>query len=144
MSKYLKDLIAQDLSKRLDGVEDLLLVNVIGIDANSTVALRNSYCSCPCDYTGYDVNSTCAELLYPPKSKPITPCTYYTRKFLLADGLQSELAAHTLVGAAHYSLVKPATGSGLLPATRPSGPPLAPCPPSRALPGSQRRAIVVS
>ncbi|MFT5522191.1 MAG: large subunit ribosomal protein L10 [Pirellulaceae bacterium] len=40
MSKYLKDLISQDLSKRLAGVEDMLLVNVIGIDANSTVALR--------------------------------------------------------------------------------------------------------
>jgi large subunit ribosomal protein L10 len=40
MSKYLKDLIAQDLSKRLDGVDDLLLVNVVGIDANSTVELR--------------------------------------------------------------------------------------------------------
>lgn len=40
MSKYIKDLIAKDVGNRLDGVEEALLVNVIGIDANSTVALR--------------------------------------------------------------------------------------------------------
>lgn len=40
MSKYLKDLITRDVANRLDGVEDCVLVNVIGMDANSTVALR--------------------------------------------------------------------------------------------------------
>ena len=42
MSKYVKNLLTKDLSQRLDGVEDALLVNVIGLDANKTVALRKS------------------------------------------------------------------------------------------------------
>lgn len=40
MSRYVKELIANDISKRLDGVENALLVNVIGLDANQTVGLR--------------------------------------------------------------------------------------------------------
>ena len=40
MSKYVKDLVTKDLSSRLEGVDDALLVNVIGLDANSTVQLR--------------------------------------------------------------------------------------------------------
>lgn len=40
MSKYVKDLITNDVKNRLEGVEDCVLVNVIGIDANSTVELR--------------------------------------------------------------------------------------------------------
>ena len=40
MSKYVKNLISDDLRGRLDGVDDALLVDVIGIDANSTVRLR--------------------------------------------------------------------------------------------------------
>ena len=40
MSKYVKELISRDISQRLDGVEDALLVNVVGIDANQTVVLR--------------------------------------------------------------------------------------------------------
>jgi ribosomal protein L10 len=40
MSKKVKDLIARDISERLEGVESALLVNVVGIDANSTVLLR--------------------------------------------------------------------------------------------------------
>ena len=40
MSKFVKNLITNELSSRLDGVEDALLVNVIGMDANSTVTLR--------------------------------------------------------------------------------------------------------
>ena len=40
MSKYIKNLIASDLGKRLEGVEEALLVNVIGLDANKTVELR--------------------------------------------------------------------------------------------------------
>ena len=40
MSKYVKDLLTQDLKSRLDGVEDCVLANVIGLDANETTALR--------------------------------------------------------------------------------------------------------
>jgi ribosomal protein L10 len=40
MSKLVKDLITQDISRRLEGVTDCLLVNVVGMDANSTVNLR--------------------------------------------------------------------------------------------------------
>jgi large subunit ribosomal protein L10 len=40
MSKYVKDLITNDLRKRLDGVSDALLVDVIGLENNKNVALR--------------------------------------------------------------------------------------------------------
>jgi ribosomal protein L10 len=40
MSKYVKHLMTSDISQRLSGVSDCLLANVIGLDANSTVALR--------------------------------------------------------------------------------------------------------
>lgn len=40
MSKYVKDLITTELKKRLDGVEDALLVNVIGMPNEQNVALR--------------------------------------------------------------------------------------------------------
>ena len=40
MSKYVKNLMAGHLGERLEGVNDLLVVNVIGIDANRTSALR--------------------------------------------------------------------------------------------------------
>ena len=40
MSKYIKGLIAQELASKLDGVDDALFVNVIGLDANQSVALR--------------------------------------------------------------------------------------------------------
>lgn len=40
MSKYVKNLIVRDIASRLEGVEDALVVNVIGLDANSTVTLR--------------------------------------------------------------------------------------------------------
>lgn len=40
MSKYVKDLVAKDISRRVGDTDDALLVNVIGIDANNTVALR--------------------------------------------------------------------------------------------------------
>jgi len=40
MSKYVKNLVSQHLSSRLDGVEEALLVNVIGLDANKSVVLR--------------------------------------------------------------------------------------------------------
>lgn len=40
MSKYVKDMMARDIAQRIDGVSDCLLVNVIGMDSNSTVNLR--------------------------------------------------------------------------------------------------------
>jgi len=40
MSKYLKDLISNDLKKRLDGVTDLLVVDVMGMNSGKTVELR--------------------------------------------------------------------------------------------------------
>lgn len=40
MSKYVKNLITEDLRGRLKGINDALLVNVIGLDANSTTSLR--------------------------------------------------------------------------------------------------------
>ena len=40
MSKQLKHLIASELRKRLDGVNDALLVNVIGLNSQNTFALR--------------------------------------------------------------------------------------------------------
>ena len=40
MSKYVKDLVVQDLKRRLAGVDDIVLVNVIGMEANETVLLR--------------------------------------------------------------------------------------------------------
>ena len=39
MSKYVKNLISEELSKRLSGESECLLVNVIGIDANKTMTL---------------------------------------------------------------------------------------------------------
>jgi large subunit ribosomal protein L10 len=40
MSKYVKDLITKDLKQKLDGVEDALLVNVIGMPNEKSVLLR--------------------------------------------------------------------------------------------------------
>lgn len=40
MSKYVKQLMAKDIEKRLGGVSDALLVNVIGLDTDKTYALR--------------------------------------------------------------------------------------------------------
>lgn len=40
MSKAVKSLVINDLSAKLEGVNDCVLVNVIGIDANDTSALR--------------------------------------------------------------------------------------------------------
>ena len=42
MSKYLKELITNELKSRLDGVNDALLVDVIGMEANANVELRKS------------------------------------------------------------------------------------------------------
>src|SRR5687768_4519414 len=40
MSKQLKDMIASDIRKRLEGVSDALLVNVIGLNSSNTFQLR--------------------------------------------------------------------------------------------------------
>lgn len=40
MSKRVKDLVTKTFQSRLDGVEDCLVADVIGLDANSTVKLR--------------------------------------------------------------------------------------------------------
>ncbi len=40
MSKQLKDMITSELKRRLDGVNDAVLVNVIGMDSLSTFQLR--------------------------------------------------------------------------------------------------------
>ena len=40
MSKYVKELVTRDIRRRLDGVEDAVLVNCVGMDANTTSELR--------------------------------------------------------------------------------------------------------
>ncbi len=40
MSKYVKNLVTDHVRERLDGVDDALLVNVIGMDANANNRLR--------------------------------------------------------------------------------------------------------
>ncbi len=42
MSKFVKNLIADHLRNRLQGVHDALLVNVVGMDANTNHRLRNT------------------------------------------------------------------------------------------------------
>ena len=41
MSKYVKDLVTRDIRARLEGVEDAVLVSCVGMDANTTVELRD-------------------------------------------------------------------------------------------------------
>ena len=40
MSKFVKELITDELKSKFDAIDDALLVNVIGMDANQSVALR--------------------------------------------------------------------------------------------------------
>jgi ribosomal protein L10 len=40
MSKYVKNLISEEVARRLDGVQDALLVDVIGLDSAATYNLR--------------------------------------------------------------------------------------------------------
>ena len=40
MSKFVKDLVTKDIVKRLEGVGNCVIANVIGIDSNSTMELR--------------------------------------------------------------------------------------------------------
>lgn len=42
MSKYVKNLITDELKQRLDGVTDLLVVDVIGMENNQNVLLRKT------------------------------------------------------------------------------------------------------
>ena len=42
MSKFVKDLVTNQLRRELDGVQDMLLVNVIGLTANRTSNLRKT------------------------------------------------------------------------------------------------------
>ena len=45
MSKYVKDLVTRDIKRRLDGVEDAVLVSYVGMDANTTNELRGELAS---------------------------------------------------------------------------------------------------
>ena len=40
MSKFIKDLVTKHYADRLEGVDEALIVNVIGLDANKSVVLR--------------------------------------------------------------------------------------------------------
>lgn len=40
MSKYVKDLVTRDIKKRLEGVDDAVVVSYVGMDANATNDLR--------------------------------------------------------------------------------------------------------
>ena len=40
MSKYVKELVTRDIRRRLDGVDDAVLVSYVGMDANATNELR--------------------------------------------------------------------------------------------------------
>lgn len=40
MSKYVKNLVVEDIQRRLNGIQDALLVNVIGLDSGKTFLLR--------------------------------------------------------------------------------------------------------
>ena len=40
MSKYVKQLLTDELKTRLEGVEEAVLVNLVGLDVNSSVSLR--------------------------------------------------------------------------------------------------------
>lgn len=40
MSKQVKEYLTKDFANRLSGVQDAVLVNVIGMDSNTTVTLR--------------------------------------------------------------------------------------------------------
>ena len=42
MSKFVKDHLTDQLKRELDGVQDMLLVSVVGLTANRTAALRKS------------------------------------------------------------------------------------------------------
>ena len=41
MSKFVKELVTRDIKNRLDGVDDAVMVTTVGMDANTTVELRD-------------------------------------------------------------------------------------------------------
>lgn len=41
MSKFVKNLVTRDIAGRLEGVADAVVVSTVGMDANTTVELRN-------------------------------------------------------------------------------------------------------
>jgi large subunit ribosomal protein L10 len=41
MSKYVKELVTRDIQRRLQGVEDVVVISTTGMDANTTVTLRD-------------------------------------------------------------------------------------------------------
>ena len=43
MSKYVKNLLTDQLKQKLDGVDDALVVNVVGMDALATTAVRRRF-----------------------------------------------------------------------------------------------------
>lgn len=43
MSKFVKNLIRDHIGSRLEGVNDALVVDVVGLDSNTTVALRKEF-----------------------------------------------------------------------------------------------------
>jgi large subunit ribosomal protein L10 len=43
MSKYVKNLISNEIKNRLEGVDDAIVVNVIGMDSDSTFRLRKLF-----------------------------------------------------------------------------------------------------
>lgn len=42
MSKYVKELVTRDIKRRLENVEDAVVVSTVGMDANTTVELRDA------------------------------------------------------------------------------------------------------
>lgn len=45
MSKRVKNILADAMTKRLEGVENALLVNVIGLEVNTSNRLRREFAS---------------------------------------------------------------------------------------------------
>lgn len=43
MSKFVKEMMTDDLVAKWDGVEELVMVNVVGMEANATVELRKRF-----------------------------------------------------------------------------------------------------
>ncbi len=43
MSKYVKDLMVKDISSRWDGVEEMLVIDMVGMEAEDSVVLRKRF-----------------------------------------------------------------------------------------------------
>lgn len=44
MSKFVKRLISRDISGRLDGVNDAMVANIVGMTGNENYSVRKSRC----------------------------------------------------------------------------------------------------